>query len=76
MIKRKTGLDIQYVPYKGTSALQSAVTAAMTAPETRDKLGAMGVEAQSGAGEELRTLLRRETTVWTQVIKDSGITVQ
>ncbi len=154
LIKRKTGMDIQYVPYKGTSALmpdllagrlqagidnvavltpyvrsgqlrgiavtslkpspllpelptvdstgvpefqamgwfgvfttgrvppavlaalKSAVTAAMAAPETRDKLRAIGVEAQSGASEELRALLRQETTVWTQVIKDSGITVQ
>jgi tripartite-type tricarboxylate transporter receptor subunit TctC len=58
------------------ATLHSAVAAAMAAPETRDKLSAMGVEAQSGAGEELRALLRRETTVWTQVIKDSGITVQ
>ena len=154
LIKRKTGMDIQYVPYKGTSALmpdllagrlqagidnvavltpyirsgqlrgiavtslkpspllpelptvaatgvpdfqamgwfgvfttgkvppavlaalKSAVTAAMAAPETRDKLSTIGVEAQTGASEELRALLRRETTVWTQVIKDSGITVQ
>ncbi len=154
LIKRKTGMDIQYVPYKGTSALmpdllagrlqagidnvavltpyirsgqlrgiavtslkpspllselptvattgvpdfqamgwfgvfttgkvppavlaalKSAVTAAMAAPETRDKLSTIGVEAQTGASEELRVLLRRETTVWTQVIKDSGITVQ
>ncbi len=154
LIKRKTGMDIQYVPYKGTSALmpdllagrlqagidnvavltpyirsgqlrgiavtslkpspllselptvaatgvpdfqamgwfgvfttgkvpsavlaalKSALTTAMAAPETRDKLGAIGVEAQTGASEDLRALLRRETTVWTQVIKDSGITVQ
>jgi tripartite-type tricarboxylate transporter receptor subunit TctC len=64
------------VPLAVLAALQSAVTAAMATPETRDKLGAMGVEAQSGAGDELRALLRRESTVWTQVIKDSGITVQ
>ena len=64
------------VPPAVLAALKSAVTAAMATPETRDKLGAIGVEAQSGASDELRTLLSRETTVWTQVIKDSGITVQ
>ena len=64
------------VPPAVLAALKSAVTSAMAAPETRDKLGTIGVEAQTGASEELRALLRRETTVWTQVIKDSGITVQ
>ncbi len=58
------------------AALRSAVGAAMASPDTRDKLAGMGSEPQNGGSGELRSLLRREATVWTKVIQDAGITVQ
>lgn len=154
LIKRKTGVDMQYVPYKGTSALmpdllagrlhagidnvailtpyikggqlrgiavtssgksallpdlptvaasgvpdframgwfgvfvtgkapadviaalRKAVGSAVASADMRDKLVGMGAEPQNGTSEELKTLLRSETTVWSKVIKDSNITVQ
>lgn len=154
MIKRKTGVDMQYVPYKGTSALMPdllagrlqagidnvailtpyiksgqlrgiavtsanrtpllpdlptvaangvpdframgwfglfttgkvppavltalkvAARSAITAADMRDKLSSMGAEPQSGAADELGSLLHSEAIVWTKVIKDSNITLQ
>lgn len=64
------------VPPQVLTTLRSAAVAAAAAPELRDKLGSMGAEPQSGSTEELRTLLGRETRVWSQVIKDSNISIQ
>ncbi|WPB59132.1 tripartite tricarboxylate transporter substrate binding protein [Xylophilus sp. GOD-11R] len=58
------------------AALRQAVKETMASPDTRDKLVGIGAEPQSGSYEEGRALLKRETTVWTKVIKESGITVQ
>lgn len=154
MIKRKTGADMQYVPYKGTSALmpdllagrlqagidnvailtpyirsgqlrgiavtsasktallpdlptvaasglpdframgwfgvfatgkvapevlaalRGAVRAAVSAPETRDKLAGLGAEPQAGQADELAALLHSEAAVWGKVIRDGNITLQ
>jgi len=64
------------VPPDVLAALRSAVSSAMAASDTRDKLVGMGSEPQNGGSTELRALLRRESTVWTKVIQDAGITVQ
>jgi tripartite-type tricarboxylate transporter receptor subunit TctC len=64
------------VPPAVLAALRTAVGQAMASPEIRDKLAALGAEPQSGASAELKTLLRRETAVWSKVIQDSGITLQ
>ncbi len=64
------------VPPAVLAALRSAVQTAAASAEIREKLASMGAEPQSGSPDELRTLLKRESVVWTKVIKDSGITVQ
>ena len=64
------------VPPAVLAALRSAAASAVTAPELREKLTGMGAEPRNGSFEELRTLLNRETTVWSKVIKDSNITLQ
>ena len=64
------------VPPAVLTALRSAAASAVTAPELREKLTGMGAEPRNGSFEELRTLLNRETTVWSKVIKDSNITLQ
>ena len=63
-------------PAHVVAALRKSVGTAMALPEIRDKLTAMGAEAQGGTSDELKTLLRSEITVWSKVIKDSNITIQ
>jgi tripartite-type tricarboxylate transporter receptor subunit TctC len=58
------------------TALKGAVRAAMESPEIREKLIGIGAEPRSGSPDELRTLLNRETTVWSKVIKDSDIKLE
>ncbi|QHI96590.1 tripartite tricarboxylate transporter substrate binding protein [Xylophilus rhododendri] len=58
------------------AALRQGLQTVMAAPETREKLVGIGSDPQSGAAEEARALLKRETTVWGKVIKDAGITAQ
>jgi tripartite-type tricarboxylate transporter receptor subunit TctC len=58
------------------AALRKSVSSAMSSSETRAKFTGMGAEPQSGASDELETLLHSETTVWTKVIKESHITFQ
>jgi tripartite-type tricarboxylate transporter receptor subunit TctC len=64
------------VPAATAAALRNAVKLAMEAPDIRDKLTSMGAEPKTGSPAELCDLLNRETTVWSKVIKDSGITPQ
>ncbi|MDF3888508.1 Bug family tripartite tricarboxylate transporter substrate binding protein [Cupriavidus basilensis] len=63
-------------PPEVLTALRSAVRSAVEAPEVREKLVGMGAEPQSGDAIALRSLLKRESTVWTKVIKDNNISVQ
>jgi tripartite-type tricarboxylate transporter receptor subunit TctC len=58
------------------AALRKSVSSVMSSSETRAKFTGMGAEPQSGASDELGTLLHSETTVWTKVIKESHITFQ
>lgn len=64
------------VPPAVLAALKNAVRTAMASSEIREKLTGMGAEPRSGTSEEMRDLLRRETSVWGKVIKESGITLQ
>jgi tripartite-type tricarboxylate transporter receptor subunit TctC len=57
-------------------ALRTSLRAIMSQAATRDRLSAIGAEPESGSSEELGTLLKREVSVWSKVIKDGGITIQ
>ncbi|WP_019450541.1 tripartite tricarboxylate transporter substrate binding protein [Cupriavidus sp. BIS7] len=63
-------------PPEVVTALKNAVRSAVETAEVKDKLAGMGAEPQSGDANALRTLLKRETTVWSKVIKDHNISVQ
>ena len=58
------------------AALREAVRAVMASQDTRDRLNGIGAEPQNGSFEETRALLKRETAVWTKVIRDANITIQ
>ena len=64
------------VPPAVLAALKTAVGTAMASSDMREKLTGMGAEPQSGSSDEMRTLLRRESAVWTKVIQENGITLQ
>jgi tripartite-type tricarboxylate transporter receptor subunit TctC len=64
------------VPPSVLTSLKTAVRAAVVSTDTKEKLVGMGAEPQNGTAEEMRDLLRRETTVWSKVILDAGITPQ
>ena len=63
-------------PPEVLAALRSALRTVMAQSDMRDKLTGMGAEPQSGSSDEMRTLLKREISVWTKVIQDSNITIQ
>ena len=65
LLKRMTGIDMLYVPYKGTGAMRQ--------PEVRERLIAQGAEPLSGPPDELKKLLAREREVWGKVIREAGI---
>ncbi len=58
------------------ATLRTAMRSVMAQADTREKLTAMGAEPQSGSSDEMRSLLRREISVWTKVIQESKITAQ
>ena len=46
--------------------------AVLSAPETRERLAAQGVEAKGGTAAEFATFLRSEIPKWSKVVRDSG----
>ena len=64
------------VPPAVLAALRGAVRSAADSAEMGQKLTGMGAEPRNGSSDGLRSLLNRESTVWSKVIKDSGITLQ
>ena len=56
--------------------LHRAVVAAVNAPEVRQRLADMHVQAQSSTPEQLGALLRSDTKRWGEVIRKAGIAPQ
>jgi len=52
--------------------INSEVNAVLGMAETRDRLGAQGVEARGGTAAEFASFLRSEIPKWTKVVRDSG----
>jgi tripartite-type tricarboxylate transporter receptor subunit TctC len=46
--------------------------AVLSAPDTRERLAAQGVEAKGGTAAEFATFLRSEIPKWSKVVRDSG----
>jgi tripartite-type tricarboxylate transporter receptor subunit TctC len=53
--------------------LHNALTAALKAPDVRERLAAQGVEALGGGAREFQAFMRSETIKWAKVVKFAGI---
>jgi len=56
--------------------LSQAFTKAVTAPEMKERLAAIGADAAGGTPEELAAFIRSELAGWAKVIKESGIRIE
>ena len=56
--------------------IERAVVAALTAPDTRERLRAAGVEVVAEGAAELEKRVKTETTMWRDVIAKAGIKVE
>jgi tripartite-type tricarboxylate transporter receptor subunit TctC len=63
-------------PPEVLATLRSTLRTVMAQPAMKERLIGIGAEPESGSSDELGTLLKREVSVWSKVIKDAGITVQ
>jgi tripartite-type tricarboxylate transporter receptor subunit TctC len=61
------------IPDPAAQRLQKATTAALNAPDLRDKLLALGVEPWPGSGQELGSHVRAETRRYAEIVKKAGI---
>jgi tripartite-type tricarboxylate transporter receptor subunit TctC len=53
--------------------LNGEIARALQAPETRERLAAIGAQPLAGPPEQLAELMRRDQVRWTRVIRDIGI---
>jgi tripartite-type tricarboxylate transporter receptor subunit TctC len=56
--------------------LHQAFAKAVTLPEMRERLTAIGADPAGGTPEELAAFIRSELTGWARVIKESGIKIE
>lgn len=64
------------VPREVVPALHQAAVKALQNPAVRDSLKKLGADAAGNTPAEFRTFLEREQTLWTKVLKDSGVKTQ
>ena len=55
--------------------LQAAVTKVLDAPDTKDKLAAVGCEPFQSTPEQFAALIKDDLPRWARIVKDSGATV-
>ena len=55
--------------------LQAALTKVLDAPDTKDKLAAVGCEPFTSSSEQFAALVRDDLPKWAKIVKDSGATV-
>jgi tripartite-type tricarboxylate transporter receptor subunit TctC len=60
------------VPRAVLARLNAAVNAAIVAPQTRERLAALGSEGGGGTPEEFGALIRKDSAMWADVVKRSG----
>jgi tripartite-type tricarboxylate transporter receptor subunit TctC len=56
--------------------LSQAFAKAITAPDMKDRLAAIGADAAGGTPEELQSFIRSELANWSKVIRESGIKLE
>jgi tripartite-type tricarboxylate transporter receptor subunit TctC len=60
-------------PPQVVKALNAALVKVIGMPDVREKLAAMGVDAQSSTPEALAAYLKADTAKWAKILKDSGV---
>lgn len=55
--------------------VQAAVAKALDAPDTKEKLAAVGCEPFKGSSEQFAALVRDDLPKWAKIVKDSGATI-
>ena len=55
--------------------LQGALTKVLDAPDTKDKLAALGCEPFKSTPEQFAALIRDDLPKWARIVKDSGATI-
>ena len=55
--------------------LQAALTKVLDAPDTKDKLAAVGCEPFKSTSEQFAALVKDDLPKWAKIVKDSGATV-
>ena len=64
------------LPKEVLAKLHSAIVAAMRSPDITKRLAEDGSSVVANTPDEFRTLIRRETAKWTQIVKAAGISQQ
>ena len=62
-------------PKATVALLQAAVTKVLDAPDTKDKLAAVGCEPFQSTPEQFAALIKDDLPRWARIVKDSGATV-
>lgn len=63
-------------PAKLVNQLNALIDKATNAPDTRSKLDAQGITAQTGSPASFRAYIRSETEKWAKTLKSAGIKAQ
>jgi tripartite-type tricarboxylate transporter receptor subunit TctC len=59
-------------PQPIVNRLNAAIVRALQSADLRERLAADGIEPAGGTPEAFAEYLRREITVWSKVVRDSG----
>jgi tripartite-type tricarboxylate transporter receptor subunit TctC len=63
------------LPTDMVQSLQQAIAQIVARPDVKDKLASIGSDAVGGTPQQLAELTRRDSQVWAQVVKTSGMTI-
>jgi tripartite-type tricarboxylate transporter receptor subunit TctC len=63
------------VPDAVMARLAAALQKALDAPEIRTRIAQLGGELQGGGPEASASFIRQQTTLWTRLVKERGISI-
>ncbi|MBV8835162.1 MAG: tripartite tricarboxylate transporter substrate binding protein [Alphaproteobacteria bacterium] len=64
------------VPAEVRAEIERAAIAALTAPDTRETLGALGIDVAADGAAALERRIRDETALWRDVVAKAGIRIE
>ena len=62
-------------PKEIVAKIEAGLKDALSAPDVRTKLEAIGMEIRSGTGEEMRIVLAEDTSKWAKLVKEQNIKI-